>query len=98
MEFTNRQSKCKKIQKTDVDGVPVAEAFYALITDELELDGNSLPVEGTPLNDVTFNELLESIPRGAFGFQVIDGELILNYSDNNAPNLTVINGDLIYSY
>jgi len=48
MEFYDRKAKCKRIQKTDLNGAPLPEAFYALITDEIT-------EEGTPLNAESMN-------------------------------------------
>ena len=49
MEFSDIKSKCKKIQKTDMNGNPLPEAFYALITDEST-------ESGTPLNAEAMNK------------------------------------------
>ena len=49
MEFSDIKSKCKKIQKTDMNGNPLPEAFYALITDEST-------ESGTPLNAEVMNK------------------------------------------
>jgi hypothetical protein len=49
MEFNDRKVKCKRIQKTDLNGNPLPEVFYALITDEVTQ-------EGTPLNAEAMNK------------------------------------------
>jgi len=42
MEFIDREIKCNKIQKTDKNGLPLTEAFYALISDEVTQEGTVL--------------------------------------------------------
>jgi len=53
MEFSNRKSKCKKVQITDENGLAQTEAFYALIIDEVTQ-------EGTPLNAENMNKISET--------------------------------------
>ena len=49
MEFSDRKTKFKKFRKTDQDGEPLSEEFFALITDEVT-------EEGTPLNAENLNK------------------------------------------
>ena len=49
MEFSDRKTRFKKFRKTDQDGEPLSEEFFALITDEVT-------EEGTPLNAENLNK------------------------------------------
>lgn len=58
INFKDRKSKYKKIQKIDSQGYAVSESFYALITDEVVQ-------EGTPLNAENMNYAI-SFGKDAF--------------------------------
>jgi len=55
MTFKDRKIKCKKIQKTDSEGIAQSESFYAIITDEVKTEGGLLQ-SGDALNEGNLNK------------------------------------------
>ncbi len=69
MEFSDRKTKCKKIQMTDTEGSLLPESFYALITDA------GVTQEGTPLNAETLNAAFGEVDTQCRGLQSKLGNL-----------------------